>query len=53
MLKDKNDLESVHEFMGNLKFAFTEAGIYLQKEYAVDNDLLSNLSTVNPFYTIL
>ena len=34
--------------MGKLKSAYTEAGIYLQIKYAVDNVLLINISEMNP-----
>ena len=48
MLKDKNDREIVKEFRENLTSAYTEAGVYLQKKYAIDNELLINLSALDP-----
>ena len=39
-LKSKNDHEILKEFVGNFESAYTEAGIYLQKKYTVDDSLL-------------
>ena len=48
MLKDKIDHNVAKEFMESLKSAYTEAGIYLQKKYAIDNELLICLSALDP-----
>ena len=39
-LNSKNDHEILKEFVGNFESAYTEAGIYLQKKYTVDDGLL-------------
>ena len=48
MLKKKNDSEIVKEFFDNLSSAYNVAGVYLQKKYAIDNDLLICLSALDP-----
>ena len=50
MLKDKNDREitKYKEFMESFKSAYTEAGTYLQKKYAIDNELLICLLALDP-----
>ena len=47
MLKD-NNCKIAEEFMGSLKSAYTEAGIYLQKKHAINNELLICLSALDP-----
>ena len=46
MLKNKNDSEIVKEFFNNLSSVYTVAGIYFQKEYRINNDLLICLSAL-------
>ena len=48
MLKNKNDSEIVKEFFDNLSSACTVAGVYLQKEYAIDDKLFIFLSALDP-----
>ena len=48
MVKNKNDSVIVKELFDNLSSAYTVAGFFLQKKYAINNDMLICLSALNP-----
>ena len=40
--------EIVNNLLEDLKTAYIAAGVYLQGNYAIDNELLSTLSAIDP-----
>lgn len=48
MMKRKNDACIVKDFLKKLELAYTNAGVYIQKKYAIDSQLLTCLSALDP-----
>ena len=48
MPKNKNYAVIVKDFLSKLESAYTSSGLYIQKKYAIDNQLLVCLTALDP-----